>query len=1198
MLTRLLLLTLFHLIVSYTVIPDEGYYPNATCLHCHNLQYYLQNSSKYFPSNTQLLFLPGLHHLYTDFIIQNVHNVSIIGFNSTVIHCNSSAGIIIKNITNLLIENMVIKNCLTRRLFLAAVILVECSDVKLQYLQIYQPRSTNGNSLQLHNMMGDLYLNHITCDEGLYFQYNKTNATINNHMIHLEHYNITDNFKKRHAIFIDLRQFSKFLMLKISNNSIKKLKKIFLHVQAECTAKCSSIVFNNCQFNDYKSEDDEVLLHLSNVNVYFINCRFVNHFGYRDYKMILISGDRTVALVISYCIFHDNKVEGLITVPLLFPLSIKIEHSEFYNNMALILLYNRVAGYHCAQMANIAIENTTFSGNKFSHLMRSLFRIICTRLLLTGPVKFYNTNIPKGLLYPEVLTLISIYNSTITVNGYIEFSQNTVNSLILYIHCAKPECFTMNVCDNTTLVITNNTIKRYFMVQYISDYSAEKLSYLPCFFQYLTSSTKSRFTDYLILLSLNKHDYIFSISHNNSINISFELIYSFHNSMKFVKSQDVGLPISHCYWLPHSTFTNANPLNINKKYIKFINNSEYLPQMTTKKLLCYCTNDMHYDCYKDDLGYVYPGQTAVILFCFPDNSTEANNIEVSVDISKTGPHFTPCIVYKPTELIQFVGKKCTSVQYTIVFSNDSWCELFLKLPFKERTSNDVFYVRQFPCPLGFIKKDGICQCYPLFKLFGIINCDVNNQTILRPTNSWLFATSKNSYDISLNCPFHYCISHSFHLNLSTPDMQCQFNRSGVLCGKCQIDLSTIFGSPSCQHCSSVYLLITIPIAIAGIILVLLLFLINITVTDGSINGFILYANIVSINSVTFFPYDQNTFAYVFISLANLDLGIQTCFYNGMDDYAKMWLQLAFPFYLIFIATSLIMASRYSNRIQKITAHRALPVLATLFLLSYTKILRTVSIVLFFYSSVTHLPTKNTKVLWSIDPNIRLFGVKFTSLFVVCAVLFLILVPFNATLLFTKMLSRFRIVTRFKPLLDAYQGPYKIEFYYWPGLQLILRTIFFVLSSLDTKINFTVGFIILIIANIVHAYNQPFKTRHKNSLESLFILNLICLFTSMLSFSQSEISKVIINILIGFAAFKLVLIALYHILIYLCSKTIKKRATSMLHSCYDALARWMNRLYKNPQISDQKFQLCHYNIPEATYHYQEYREPLIGQEYYK
>ena len=72
-----------------------------------------------------------------------------------------------------------------------------------------------------------------------------------------------------------------------------------------------------------------------------------------------------------------------------------------------------------------------------------------------------------------------------------------------------------------------------------------------------------------------------------------------------------------------------------------------------------------------------------------------------------------------------------------------------------------------------------------------------------------------------------------------------------------------------------------------------------------------------------------------ISLATLNLGVQTCFYNGMDDYAKMWLQLAFPFYLIFIATLIIIISRYSTTIQRLTACRALPMLATYFLLSYT-----------------------------------------------------------------------------------------------------------------------------------------------------------------------------------------------------------------------------------------------------------------------
>ena len=95
-----------------------------------------------------------------------------------------------------------------------------------------------------------------------------------------------------------------------------------------------------------------------------------------------------------------------------------------------------------------------------------------------------------------------------------------------------------------------------------------------------------------------------------------------------------------------------------------------------------------------------------------------------------------------------------------------------------------------------------------------------------------------------------------------------------------------------------------------------------TVTDGT---FIFYTNIISINIILFSSINQ------FISLANLDLDIQACFYNGMDDIAKIWLQLVFPLYLIVIAICivLIITSRYSTAIQILTAHRALQVLATL-----------------------------------------------------------------------------------------------------------------------------------------------------------------------------------------------------------------------------------------------------------------------------
>ena len=143
---------------------------------------------------------------------------------------------------------------------------------------------------------------------------------------------------------------------------------------------------------------------------------------------------------------------------------------------------------------------------------------------------------------------------------------------------------------------------------------------------------------------------------------------------------------------------------------------------------------------------------------------------------------------------------------------------------------------------------------------------------------------------------------------------------------------------------------------------------------------------------------------VFIAFTNLDLGIETCFYNGMDSYAKMWLQLFFPSYLIIIATSIIIASHYSSRILRLTYSRSLPVLATLFLLSYTGVLRTVLTVLFSYSTITHLPSGHQERAWSIDASVPLFGLKFTILFITCLMLFLLLIPFN-------IISRLTIVSR-------------------------------------------------------------------------------------------------------------------------------------------------------------------------------------------
>ena len=61
---------------------------------------------------------------------------------------------------------------------------------------------------------------------------------------------------------------------------------------------------------------------------------------------------------------------------------------------------------------------------------------------------------------------------------------------------------------------------------------------------------------------------------------------------------------------------------------------------------------------------------------------------------------------------------------------------------------------------------------------------------------------------------------------------------------------------------------------AEIVLVVLLYLLNLTVTNGTINGIIFYANIVSINDSVFLVNDNVIkLLKVIISFTNLDLGI-------------------------------------------------------------------------------------------------------------------------------------------------------------------------------------------------------------------------------------------------------------------------------------------------------------------------------------
>ena len=130
----------------------------------------------------------------------------------------------------------------------------------------------------------------------------------------------------------------------------------------------------------------------------------------------------------------------------------------------------------------------------------------------------------------------------------------------------------------------------------------------------------------------------------------------------------------------------------------------------------------------------------------------------------------------------------------------------------------------------------------------------------------------------------------------------------------------------------------------GVALVFLLLICKLTVATGTLSGLVFYANIVGVNHTMFLPMGSLS---VFIAWLNLDLGIETCFYNGMDAYSKTLLQFVFPVYIWVLLGLLILISHYSQRFANMLGSNPVAVLATLILLSYAKLLRTVITAVYF-----------------------------------------------------------------------------------------------------------------------------------------------------------------------------------------------------------------------------------------------------------
>ena len=412
-----------------------------------------------------------------------------------------------------------------------------------------------------------------------------------------------------------------------------------------------------------------------------------------------------------------------------------------------------------------------------------------------------------------------------------------------------------------------------------------------------------------------------------------------------------------------------------------------------------------------------------------------------------------------------------------------------------------------PCPLGFTlsRSPSKCVCDPQLRDIDI-TCNINDQSIHRSGTVWVKASfegnTSNGVIISKYCPYNYCKPEVVAVNLEYPDSQCAFNHSGIICGTCQPGLSLTLGHSQCLRCPNEYLALLIPFAIAGLALVFFIKALNLTVAVGSMNSLIFYANIIRASDSIFFPAGDTNPLTIFIAWLNLDLGIETCFFDGLNGYWKTWLQFVFPLYIWSIIILIIFLSHRYTAVAKIFGNNSVPVLATLILLSYAKLLRTIITVLAF--TFLELPHGSRRAVWSFDGNVRYLSPVHIPLFLVAVgVLLFLWLPYTALLVSTQGIHRmtsYRVrqwMLKLKPFLDAYFAPMKHKHCYWVGVLLLVRGILFLVFAVTPTNSSNIDLLATVITVCVLvgylAYTgRVYQKKYLTLLEIFDFVNLIVL----------------------------------------------------------------------------------------------------------
>ena len=1071
---------------------------------CHTLSHYTANPHL-FSNGAIFKFLSGVHTLDKILEISGVSNVTLQGEGETVnettretsvkITCNGrDASLFISNSSNINITGLTLTDCGSQyhtskvdgnNLGPGAVVMLDVYNIEISHSSF---QSNTGVGLMLVNafnttIKGTSVLNNKVYGNA-FILYTNLNTCLNTSEPQVYHLDITDS------------EFSYGFGASIASG-------LTLLIQHDCNFRIDVELNRVKSYGNNGQIGGNIVMHVANIEYYSILIDSLESQGGM--------GGGT-AISVTYNSESINTCPCSYSPPPQVTRPLEVRNSLFFQNVAIFgagLIVQTEPSDIATTAQEIVIDSCQFFDNigyagsglyitqvelssSDNPLSFSLINLTINNNLLVNPgpscaMFLYGIRVAKIqdlLIFDNNDTGLLLYNSLVMFSGIVRVSNNTAN-----------EGAGMALYGNSIMVINNGTDMLFYNNRAVQIGGG------------IYIKSRSPFLEVCRM----------QIAHLTNTMTPNSRLQFVDNTAGIAGSAIYGGMISTCQnLLPSST----PDISVSRLYqVIDVSQQEGLSVVSSDAVsICFCNDNNFPDCtssvsYKSFVAY--PGDVINVGLVAIGQIRGLTQGFVAITSSVDTQQY---VVRTPSV--------CSNINHTVVLFNDTREATNVTVsvgiidpeqPLTPPIPVLAVIITVLPCPPGFsLSLDtGVCVCSSPLDPIGV-TCNISTDTLTREGNRWIgYKESEQCIIIYEDCPFDYCNSSSVTFDITSPNPQCLNNRAGLLCGGCNDGLSLMLGYSQCGKCTNDYIALIVPFAAAGIVLVILLIALNLTVSIGTVNGLIFYANIIKINEAYLFPNGSIPFLSQFISWLNLDLGIPTCFFDGMDTYSNMWLQFAFPFYIWTIIGAIVCACKFSNRLSKLIGSNVVPVLATLLLLSYTKLFSTILLIL----DLVVVDCGSVKFYrWGLDPNLAYLSGSHAALFIFALIVLVCLVlPYVLLLLLNPIiggkLSQFtccRFCSQLKPFFDAYFGPLKDSYRWWVGVFLLARLVLLGISFSNKSNTFALtislsAILIAVEAGVGGVYQQT----HLNTLEIWFLL-LIVLHSTVANNGYGYIGGIVIT----------------------------------------------------------------------------------------